>query len=74
MEKKLNVATMAGALTGKGLVPRYLALGENTYYHTEKIKVFRYEVKEFNGNIWVYIPATFRMKYQANEEQLLIFL
>lgn len=52
------------------LVP---SLGENPDYNTEKIKVFKYEVKEVNGNIWVYIPTTFRMNYEANHEAIAEF-
>lgn len=47
------------------------SLGPDTDFKTEKVKVFRYAVKEQNGNIWVYIPDTYRMEYNIHENALL---
>lgn len=71
--KEIECCYHGWCFNGKGTCTKIPSLGEKTDYKTEKIKVFKYEVKELNGNIWVYIPATFRMKYEANQDAIADF-
>ncbi len=58
---------------GEGTCTKIPAIGDNPDFNTEKVKVFRYAVKEINGNIWVYIPPTYRMKYEVDEDAIADF-
>jgi len=53
----------------EGKCTKIPAIGD-AQYKTEKIRVFQFPVKEINGNIWVYIPATYRMKQDILEDAI----
>ena len=56
-----------------GACTKIPSLGEDTEYNMQKIKVFRYEVKEINGNIWVYIPPAYRFNYEVTRNSIADF-
>ncbi len=58
---------------GNGVCTKIPSLGDSPDFDIEKVKVFKYQVKEINGNIWIYIPPTFRMNYEVNQEAIADF-
>lgn len=70
--KEIECCYHGWIFNGQGVCTKIPALGDSAY-DTEKIKVFKFPVKEINGNIWVYIPATYRMNYEVMEDAIADF-